>query len=107
MNRPFLSFRSRHPRYPAWRIGVLLPLFWSGVGILPVPGLAQEAKVSIGFLAPLSGSNQARGVSMTNGAQLAIDELNKKAIKVTNARVVFELIPQDDRFDANASKLAT
>ena len=107
MNRPFPSFHSRRPRCPAWRIGVLLPLFWFGVGLVPVPGCAQEAKVFIGFLAPLSGSNQARGVSMTNGAQLAIDELNKKAIKVNNARVMFELVPQDDRFDANAGKLAT
>ncbi|RFB67192.1 branched-chain amino acid ABC transporter substrate-binding protein [Herbaspirillum sp. 3R11] len=107
MIRPFPSFRSRRPRCPAWRIGVLLQLFWSGVGLVPVPGLAQEAKVFIGFLAPLSGSNQARGVSMINGAQLAIEELNKKVVKANNARVVFELVPQDDRFDANAGKLAT
>jgi branched-chain amino acid transport system substrate-binding protein len=107
MNRPFLSFHSTHPSCSAWRLCVFMPLFWSGLGIFPAPALAQESKVAIGFLAPLSGSNQARGVSMVNGAQLAIDELNKKAIKVNNVKLVFELVPQDDRFDANAGKLAT
>lgn len=107
MNRPFLSFHSTHPCCPEWRLGVFLLLFWFGLSVFPVPALAQESKVFIGFLAPLSGSNQARGVSMTNGAQLAIDELNKKAIRVNNLKLVFELVPQDDRFDANAGKLAT
>jgi len=110
MNRPLLSCRSENPRSPAWRIGVFLLLSWVGLSGFPVPASSQETheiKVVIGFLAPLSGSNQARGASMINGAQLAIDELNKKAIKVNNTRAVFELIPQDDRFDANAGKLAT
>jgi len=107
MNRLFPSFRGPRPCCPAWRIGVLLLLFSCGPGFFLAPALAQETRVFIGFLAPLSGSNQARGNSMINGAQLAIDELNKKAIRVNNARVVFELIPQDDRFDANAGRLAT
>lgn len=68
--------------------------------------VAQETTVSIGFLAPRSGSNQARGASMISGAQLAIADLNRKNIRVGNAKLVFELIPQDDRFDANAGKLA-
>ncbi|MFJ3044220.1 branched-chain amino acid ABC transporter substrate-binding protein [Herbaspirillum chlorophenolicum] len=77
-----------------------------GAGMVSAPGRAQEVTAYIGFLAPQSGSNQERGVSMVNGAQLAIDEINKKNIKVNNARVNFQLIVQDDRFNANTGKLA-
>ncbi len=110
MNRPSLSFLGQDPGCSRRCVGMLLLLFWSGLGVFPAPALPQETReirVFIGFLAPLSGSNQVRGASMLNGAQLAIDELNKRAIRANNTRVVFELIPQDDRFDANAGKLAT
>jgi branched-chain amino acid transport system substrate-binding protein len=107
MTRPLPLLCRAHVRFAAYVNRLFLFLLLAGASVLPVKALAQETRVSIGFLAPRSGSNQARGASMINGAQLAIDELNKKAIRVNNAKVVFELAPQDDRFDANAGKLAT
>lgn len=77
-----------------------------GGGMSCAAGQAQEVAVSIGFLAPQSGSNQERGISMVNGAQLAIDELNQKNIKVNNVKVNFQLLVQDDRFNANTGRLA-
>jgi len=107
MTRPLPLLCRAHVRFAACVNRLFLFLLLAGASVLPVKAIAQETRVSIGFLAPRSGSNQARGASMINGAQLAIDELNKKAIRVNNAKVVFELVPQDDRFDANAGKLAT
>lgn len=86
-------------------LALLSLLLGFGAGVFSVSGLAQEVSASIGFLAPQSGSNRERGISMVNGAQLAIDELNKKNIKVNNAKVNFQLIVQDDRFNANTGKL--
>lgn len=66
-------------------------------------GLAQ-ATAYIGFMAPRSGSNRERGESMINGAQMAVDELNRRKPKIGGAPVSFGLLAQDDRYNPHTGE---
>jgi branched-chain amino acid transport system substrate-binding protein len=60
---------------------------------------AQEAVVKIGHVAPTSGWMAAVGAESENGARMAIDELNAKAVTVGGKKVRFELLARDDAAD--------
>lgn len=56
---------------------------------LTVPGLAQAAKVKIGFINSITGPEAPIGENITNGVTLAIEDLAKKGVQV-------ELLKEDD-----------
>lgn len=56
---------------------------------LSAPGLAQAAKVKIGFINSITGPEAPIGENLTNGVTLAIEDLKKKKIDV-------ELLKEDD-----------
>ncbi len=55
--------------------------------------------VKIGFASPLTGAQAHYGKDNQNGAQMAIDELNARAIRIGGRPVVFELLVEDDQAD--------
>jgi branched-chain amino acid transport system substrate-binding protein len=56
---------------------------------LALPGAAKAASVKIGFINSVTGPEAPIGEALTNGADLAIDDLKKKGVEVT-------VIRQDD-----------
>ncbi|PLZ01265.1 branched chain amino acid ABC transporter substrate-binding protein [Burkholderia sp. WAC0059] len=58
-----------------------------------------QAVVTIGHSAPLTGPQAANGKDNENGAQLAIDELNKTGVTVAGQKVTFKLDSEDDQAD--------
>jgi branched-chain amino acid transport system substrate-binding protein len=63
-------------------------------------GMAQAADVKIGFAAPLTGPQSHYGEDMQNGLKLALEEANKKGIKVDGSVAKFVLVSRDDQADA-------
>ncbi len=61
--------------------------------------LAQEVVVKIGHVAPMSGPQAHYGKDNENGARLAIEDLNKQALKIGGKTVKFELVAEDDAAD--------
>ncbi|HWH74849.1 MAG TPA: branched-chain amino acid ABC transporter substrate-binding protein [Methylibium sp.] len=58
-----------------------------------------ELIVRIGHVAPLSGPSAHLGKDNENGARMAIDELNAKAMTIGGKKVKFELVAEDDAAD--------
>src|SRR5512140_3185895 len=56
---------------------------------MAVPGLAQAAKVKIGFVNSITGPEAPIGENLTNGVTLALEDLKKKGIEV-------DLVKEDD-----------
>jgi len=70
--------------------------------IAAVAGLtiAQEVQVvKIGHVAPMSGSQSHYGKDNTNGAMMAIEDLNAQNIVIGGKKIKFELQPEDDAAD--------
>jgi branched-chain amino acid transport system substrate-binding protein len=55
--------------------------------------------VKIGFASPLTGPQAHYGKDNQNGAQLAIEDLNARGIRIGGKPVVFELVAEDDQAD--------
>lgn len=62
--------------------------------------------VKVGFIGPLTGPDAHWGKDNQNCAQLAIDALNSKALKINGEAVKFELVSQDDQEDPKQATLA-
>lgn len=62
--------------------------------------------VRIGHAAPLSGSIGHLGEDNRRGAQLAVEELNAKGVRIAGQAVRFELVNEDDRADRFAAPAA-
>ena len=58
--------------------------------------------VKIGFASPLTGPQAHYGKDNQNGAQMAIDELNARGIRIGGKPARFELIVEDDQADPKA-----
>jgi branched-chain amino acid transport system substrate-binding protein len=56
---------------------------------LTLPGLAQAAKVKIGFINTITGAEAPIGENLTNGVALALEDLKKKGIEI-------DLVKEDD-----------
>ncbi|MFZ4538042.1 branched-chain amino acid ABC transporter substrate-binding protein [Propionivibrio sp.] len=65
----------------------------------PVPPPKPELTVQIGHVAPLTGPQAHLGKDNENAANMAIDELNAKAIEIGGARIKFVLVAEDDQAD--------
>jgi branched-chain amino acid transport system substrate-binding protein len=59
----------------------------------------EDLIVKIGHVGPLSGPSAHLGKDNENGARMAIDELNTKAITIDGKKVKFELVSADDGSD--------
>lgn len=62
------------------------------------------ATLLIGFAGPLSGHSSAVGKSMQNAVQLALDEANRKGVRVGGKNYRFQLAAQDDRADPGTAE---
>ena len=70
--------------------------------IAVVAGLAsaQEVQVvKIGHVAPMSGAQSHYGKDNTNGAMMAIEDLNAQNLVIGGKKIKFELQPEDDAAD--------
>ncbi len=55
--------------------------------------------LAIGFAGPLNGPSGSVGKSMQNGVQLALDEANRRGLRIGGKSYQLRLIAQDDRAD--------
>lgn len=62
-------------------------------------GAQPAAVVKIGFASPLTGAQAHYGKDNQNGAQLAIEDLNARGVRIGGKPVVFELVVEDDQAD--------
>lgn len=60
---------------------------------------AQETVVKIGHVSPMSGGQAHFGRDNTNGAIMAIEELNAKGVTIGGKKVKFQLLAEDDAAD--------
>ncbi|BCO27570.1 leucine-specific-binding protein [Rhodoferax lithotrophicus] len=69
--------------------------------IAAVAGLAsaQDMVVKIGHVAPMSGAQSHYGKDNTNGARMAIEDLNAQNIVIGGKKIKFELQAEDDAAD--------
>lgn len=69
--------------------------------IAAVAGLAmaQDMVVKIGHVAPMSGAQSHYGKDNTNGAMMAIEDLNAQNIVIGGKKIKFELQAEDDAAD--------
>ena len=81
--------------YPFFRIALvaLCSLFVAGCDRTP-------DTIKIGVAQPLSGGLAALGKDLTNGVQLAINELNKEGFKLNGKVVTLEMVAMDDKANA-------
>jgi len=63
------------------------------------PAPKPEVTVLLGHVAPLTGPQAHLGKDNENGARMAVDDLNAKALEIGGAKVKFELVPEDDQAD--------
>ncbi len=73
----------------------------SGMVVL-LSSLAQAQSVStvkIGFSSPLTGPQASAGQDNLGGLQMAIDQLNSKALVIGGKKIHFEILSQDDQGD--------
>src|ERR1700743_39316 len=67
-------------------------------------GAHADTVVKIGHVAPLTGEIAHLGKDQENGARLAIEEINKKGLKINDEKIALDLATQDD---ASAPRIAT
>jgi len=67
--------------------------------------VAADRTVLVGFAAPLTGASGAIGASLVQAAEIAIEDVNRQAIRIDGERLVFKLLPQDDRSDMRTGLL--
>jgi branched-chain amino acid transport system substrate-binding protein len=90
-------------RWLGWWNGFFLAALLS----LGLPQLARavDRTLLVGYAAPLTGASGSIGKSLIQAAELAIEDVNRQEIKVDGDRLVFRLLPQDDRSDPRTGLL--
>ena len=73
-------------------------IFFLASPIAPLTAQPTEA-IKIGFASPLTGAQAHYGKDNQNGAQMAIDDLNARAVRIGGIPVKFELVVEDDQAD--------
>lgn len=76
-----------------------LKLLAAGIAAAGMTAAAQAADIKFGFAAPLTGPQSHYGEDMQNGLNLALEEANKKGIKVDGQPAKFVLVSRDDQAD--------
>jgi branched-chain amino acid transport system substrate-binding protein len=82
-----------------------------GATLLSAGGAMAQEVVKIGYVGPLSGQSAHLGTDTSNGARLAVEDLNAKGFKIDGKPVKFVLMAEDDAAEpkqatAAAQKLA-
>ena len=90
------GFRSRRM---AVRLALAALLVASACPVAPAAAAQAVEIVKIGFASPLTGAQAHYGKDNQNGAQLAIDELNARALRIGGRPIAFELLAEDDQAD--------
>lgn len=67
---------------------------------------SRQIDVKIGVVAPMSGTLAQYGKDIANGAQVAVDELNKEHFSIDGKRARFELVIEDDKASPDTGKEA-
>lgn len=76
-----------------------LKLVAASIAAVGMAAAAQAADVKFGFAAPLTGPQSHYGEDMQNGLNLALEEANKKGVKVDGQPAKFVLVSRDDQAD--------
>ncbi len=79
-------------------VAVLLPALASSLLLAAAPAGAQTV-VRIGTASPLSGPGAHQGKDIENGARMAIDDLNARAIAIGGKKIQWVLQAEDDASD--------
>jgi branched-chain amino acid transport system substrate-binding protein len=95
--RQFAAAAASHRR----QLVLALFLLWFS-SIVPANAVDVERVVLIGFAAPLTSS---RVLSAYGSAQMAVDEANRRGIKIDGKKIVFKLLAQDDKGDPRTAAL--
>src|SRR5450830_1669505 len=82
-----------------------LKLLCLNIIVLSSAAVAADRTVLIGFAAPLTGASGAIGASLVQAAEIAVEDVNRQAIRIDGDRLVFKLLPQDDRSDTRTGLL--
>lgn len=69
----------------------------------PTPAPPMEEILSIGSIQPLTGPGAAFGTSSLRASQMAVEEVNKKGVVVKGVTYKFKIIPEDDKYFADAA----
>lgn len=77
----------------------LAPLSAAIVFAFAGSAFAQETVIKIGHVSPMSGGQAHFGRDNTNGALLAIEDLNAKGMTIGGKKVKFQLLAEDDAAD--------
>lgn len=77
----------------------LAPLSAAIVFAFAGSAFAQETVIKIGHVSPMSGGQAHFGRDNTNGAILAIEDLNAKGLTIGGKKVKFQLLAEDDAAD--------
>lgn len=67
---------------------------------------SRQIDVKIGVAAPITGPQAKSGLSLAQGAQIAVDELNEDGFFIKGKRAHFELFIEDDKANPEEGKLA-
>ncbi len=90
-------------------LGLLLAWPWAGAADTRAKAAEpsetpEPLTLLIGFAGPLSGVAAGVGRSMQNAVQLALDEANRRGLRVAGKPVQLKLLSQDDRADPAAAE---
>jgi branched-chain amino acid transport system substrate-binding protein len=77
----------------------LLPLFGVLACAFAGTAMAQEVVVKLGHVSPMSGGQAHYGRDNTNGAMMAVEDLNAKGLTIGGKKVKFQLLAEDDAAD--------
>lgn len=75
------------------------------LGLACSTNLPAQETIKLGFASPLSGPQAHYGQDNRNGAQMAIDDLNARTLKLGGKPVKFELLVMDDQAEPRAGTL--
>jgi len=75
------------------------PVLLAALTAASLVGVAHAEDIKFGFAAPLTGPQSHYGEDMQNGLTLALEEANKKGIKVDGETAKFQLVSRDDQAD--------
>ena len=84
-------------------IGSFLVLVALPLTAFTQPAPPRELTIPIGVIQPLTGPGAAWGTSCLRGAEMAVEEVNKKGVGVKGTTYKFKIIAEDDKYFADTA----